>query len=106
GIGTTKRGIGPCYSIKASRDNLRLGDLVGDWASFALKYRSLVESVQKTYHINYHDAAEEELKRFQTYRNVLSPYITDTVLLMSSMLRENRRILAEGRFFPPVLCRH
>lgn len=37
-IGTTKRGIGPAYTSKASRIGIRLGDLVGDFAIFEQKY--------------------------------------------------------------------
>ena len=33
-IGTTKRGIGPAYSSKATRNGLRMGDLMGDFEIF------------------------------------------------------------------------
>lgn len=42
-IGTTKRGIGPTYASKVARRGLRVGDLVGDWASFCERYEALVE---------------------------------------------------------------
>lgn len=34
GLGTTKKGIGPTYSSKATRNGLRIGDLLGDFTQF------------------------------------------------------------------------
>lgn len=39
-IGTTKKGIGPAYSSKASRTGLRVCDLLGDFKDFSTRYRS------------------------------------------------------------------
>lgn len=33
-LGTTKKGIGPTYSSKASRNGIRIGDLMGDFSLF------------------------------------------------------------------------
>lgn len=38
GLGTTKKGIGPTYSSKATRNGLRIGDLLGDINTFKEKY--------------------------------------------------------------------
>lgn len=40
-IGTTKKGIGPAYSSKASRTGLRVCDLLGDFKDFSTRYRWL-----------------------------------------------------------------
>lgn len=37
-IGTTKKGIGPAYSSKASRTGLRVCDLLGDFKDFSTRY--------------------------------------------------------------------
>jgi adenylosuccinate synthase len=37
-IGTTKKGIGPTYTSKASRIGLRVCDLLGDFKEFSTKY--------------------------------------------------------------------
>ena len=39
-IGTTKRGIGPAYSSKATRNGIRMGDLMGDFQIFESRYRN------------------------------------------------------------------
>lgn len=36
-LGTTKKGIGPAYSSKATRNGIRVGDLIGDFNTFSDK---------------------------------------------------------------------
>lgn len=36
-LGTTKKGIGPTYSSKATRNGIRVGDLLGDFTMFSDK---------------------------------------------------------------------
>jgi adenylosuccinate synthase len=45
-IGTTKKGIGPAYTAKMSRNGLRFGDLAGDWSAFQANFRKTVEAHQ------------------------------------------------------------
>jgi len=37
GLGTTKKGIGPTYASKATRNGIRVGDLLGDFEIFREK---------------------------------------------------------------------
>ena len=39
-LGTTKKGIGPTYSSKATRNGIRIADLLGDYSQFDEKYVS------------------------------------------------------------------
>lgn len=39
-LGTTKKGIGPAYSSKATRNGIRVGDLLGDFNTFSDKYET------------------------------------------------------------------
>lgn len=48
-LGTTKKGIGPTYSSKATRNGLRIGDLLGDFDIFTEKFNTLVLSYQKMF---------------------------------------------------------
>jgi adenylosuccinate synthase len=62
-IGTTKRGIGPAYSSKASRSGLRVHHLF-DEEVFAAKFRKLVEGRFKRYgHFEYD--TEGEIERYK-----------------------------------------
>lgn len=36
-LGTTKKGIGPAYASKATRNGIRVSDLLGDFSSFCDK---------------------------------------------------------------------
>jgi len=47
-IGTTKRGIGPCYASKAVRNGLRFGDLL-HFESFEIKLRELIRWSQSRF---------------------------------------------------------
>ena len=74
-IGTTKKGIGPAYSGKASRSGLRVHHLFDD-ESFANQFRKLVEGRYKRYgHFEYD--TEGEIVRYQvgSERPTLSPSI-------------------------------
>jgi len=62
-IGTTKKGIGPAYSGKASRSGLRVHHLF-DHETFAEKFRKLVEGRFKRYgHFDYD--TEGEILRYK-----------------------------------------
>ena len=62
-IGTTKKGIGPAYSGKASRSGLRVHHLF-DQATFAEKFRKIVEGRFKRYgHFEYD--TEGEIQRYK-----------------------------------------
>ena len=65
-IGTTKKGIGPAYSSKASRSGLRVHHLF-DHDTFAAKFRKLVEGRFKRYgHFEYD--TEGEIVRYKVRR--------------------------------------
>ncbi|SRR6266702_260094 len=61
-IGTTKKGIGPAYSAKASRSGLRVHHLFD--LTFAEKFRKIVEGRYKRYgHFEYD--TEGEIERYK-----------------------------------------
>lgn len=41
-LGTTKKGIGPAYASKATRNGIRVGDLLGDFNLFEEKYVNII----------------------------------------------------------------
>ncbi|CAG8241385.1 unnamed protein product [Penicillium salamii] len=74
-VGTTGKGIGPCYSDKAARRGVRVGEIL-DEVTFERKLRTL----DTAYRTRYGDIAydvEEEISRFKEYRNLLKPHIVD-----------------------------
>ena len=93
-IGTTKKGIGPCYSSKTTRNGVRVGELIHNWDNFAAKYTKLVTTLQKQYGFEYN--AAEELERFKGYRELLRPMVTDTAFMVNHAIASGKSVLAEG----------
>jgi len=98
-IGTTGKGIGPTYSTKASRSGLRVHHLVNPdpeaWEEFKTRYHRLVNSRMKRYGDFDYDV-EQELARYEKYREQLRPFVVDAIDFMHNALNENKRILIEG----------
>ncbi|KZT69904.1 Adenylosuccinate synthetase, partial [Daedalea quercina L-15889] len=93
-IGTTKKGIGPAYSAKASRSGLRIHHLF-DHENFAAKFRKVVEGRFKRYgHFEYD--TEGEILRYKTLAERLRPYVIDSVTYIHRSLAEGKKILVEG----------
>ncbi|KAJ7594533.1 AMPSase 1 [Mycena floridula] len=93
-IGTTKKGIGPAYSGKASRSGLRVHHLF-DPPSFATKFRKLVEGRFKRYGTFEYDT-EGEITRYTSLADRLRPYVVDSVVYIHKALSEGKRVLVEG----------
>jgi len=93
-IGTTKRGIGPAYSGKASRSGLRVHHLF-DHETFAKKFRTIVEGRFKRYgHFEYD--TEGEIVRYKALAERLRPYVVDSVTYIHSAISSGKRVLVEG----------
>jgi len=92
-IGTTKKGIGPAYSGKASRSGLRVHHLFDD--TFAQKFRKLVEGRFKRYgHFEYD--TEGEILRYKVLADRLRPYVIDSLVYLHSAISSGKRVLVEG----------
>ena len=97
-IGTTKRGIGPCYEYKIARRGMRLGDLkYQDY--FTDRLRDLLE-----YHnfllTQYYDAKaisfDETLTALLAQRRDILPLLTDVPLLLQEYTQHHKRLVFEG----------
>ncbi|RXW12364.1 hypothetical protein EST38_g13492 [Candolleomyces aberdarensis] len=93
-IGTTKKGIGPAYSGKASRSGLRIHHLF-DSDTFAAKFRKVVEGRFKRYgHFEYD--TEGEIVRYKQLAERLRPYVVDSVSYIHNAISSGKRVLVEG----------
>lgn len=94
-IGTTKQGIGPCYSHKMQRIGIRVGDLKVFEEVFPAKLRDLVESSRKAYgHFEYD--IEGEIAKYREYAKKVAPMIIDTVPYLYNSIKSGKKILVEG----------
>lgn len=96
-IGTTKKGIGPCYTDKASRIGLRVGDLLDpDFfktrLSEALEIKNLELKMYGLEPLNLEDVYNE----YMGYAKKLQPYICDTSEYLNQAIKEDKNILFEG----------
>eukprot|EP01133_Synstelium_polycarpum_P006395 gene6395-7418_t len=93
-IGTTKKGIGPAYSSKASRGGLRVCDLF-HFEQFKKNFIRIVENKRKRFG-NFEYNVEEELVRYQEYAERIRPFVIDSVYYMNQAFKEGKRVLIEG----------
>uniref|UniRef100_H3DJA4 Adenylosuccinate synthetase n=1 Tax=Tetraodon nigroviridis TaxID=99883 RepID=H3DJA4_TETNG len=95
-IGTTKKGIGPAYSSKASRTGLRVCDLLADFKDFSLRFKNLVRQYQSMYPALTVDV-DDQLKKLKDYAERLRPMVRDGVYYMYEALHgPPKNILVEG----------
>ena len=97
-IGTTKRGIGPCYADKIQRQGIRVQDLF-DEKIFEEKVSTILEDKNEIITKIYNDkpfVLEEILSEFSEYRDTVKEIMTDTSLLISNAITEEKNVLFEG----------
>ena len=97
-IGTTGRGIGPCYTDKISRDGIRVAELL-DKEHFKDKLQKTVEEKNRIFEKLYDDEPvswEEIYEEYCRYADKIAPFVCDTVDLMARAINDNKSILFEG----------
>ena len=94
-IGTTGKGIGPTYSTKATRSGIHVAEVFNK-PLFDTKLRHLYQGYKKRYGDLLQYDPEEEIIRFDDYRERLKPYVVDQVPLIESAVKNNIRMLVEG----------
>ena len=96
-IGTTSRGIGPCYEDKVARRGIRIADLVDP--DFEKLYRSLAEDkelIAKAFQISEPGDFSQIMAQYRRYAEDIRPLACDTAHLLNSMIRDGKSVLFEG----------
>jgi adenylosuccinate synthase len=97
-IGTTARGIGPCYEDKIARTGIRACDLVHP-ETFAEKLRANLE-LKNFLLKNYYGAEEVDyqttLDEYLAYGERLRPHLIDTSLFLNEEINRGAKVLFEG----------
>lgn len=97
-LGTTKKGIGPCYRDKTERIGIRMCDLMNAEV-FREKLKKNLERKNKIFKDIYGEEGFDFEQIFETYREYaerLRPYVTDTSVLLYNLAKEGKKILFEG----------
>jgi adenylosuccinate synthase len=98
-IGTTIRGIGPCYADKIGRSYaVRMADL-RDIENLKTKLHIIVEYKNKIFAALYNAEpmnADEIFKKCRFYADKLMPFVTDTTEFLHKSISKGKSILFEG----------
>jgi len=97
-IGTTKKGIGPCYADKVSRVGIRMADLFdGKYLKNRLKTNiDEKNSILRNLYGYEGFSVDEIFEEYINYVDVLRDYICDTTVLLNEALKNGESILFEG----------
>ncbi len=97
-IGTTGRGIGPCYADKMARTGIRVVDLLDANVFRARVEAALVEKNVLLTHLYKHEplSADAIVKEFLGYAERLRPFVADAQLYLSQAQAAGKRLLFEA----------
>lgn len=97
-IGTTGRGIGPCYEDKVARQGIQMGDLI-DPNPFKTKLKALLDEknllLEKVFGTNPLDF-DEIYETYSHHAKHLKQYVKDTTLELQKLIQSHQSILFEG----------
>ena len=97
-IGTTKRGIGPCYMDKAERIGIRMCDFINPEIfkeKLAKNIKVKNEIITKIYGGKPLDY-KAVLAEYSEYAKRLAPYVCDTGVLVYEAIKSGKNVLMEG----------
>jgi len=97
-IGTTGRGIGPCYEDKATRRGIRFIELL-DFEVFCEKVISILE--EKNFYLKHYLSSEpldpdRILDQYKSYAKRLTPYVTNISIEINKATKTGKQVLFEG----------
>lgn len=97
-IGTTIKGIGPCYMDKAARVGIRIADLL-DKEIFEERLKINLQEKNRIFMRMYDHAPlefDDIFEEYYQYGQEIKKYVTDTSVILNDALDNGRRVLFEG----------
>jgi adenylosuccinate synthase len=97
-IGTTSRGIGPCYEDKTARRGIRIADLL-DRDVFRAQYDSVMaEKVAIARALDIYEEMDLAAIRdqYEEFAERIRPMVRDTAALLNRAIRDGKTVLFEG----------
>jgi len=98
-IGTTGRGIGPCYADKALRSGIRFCELIEEKKlreAIAVNYSCYAELFEKVLNERMPFTESELFQEFNSLGQQLKRYVGDVSIEVNNALREEKNVLIEG----------
>jgi adenylosuccinate synthase len=97
-IGTTSRGIGPCYEDKAGRRGIRVADLL-DRQTFAIAFDALMAekiTIEKAFGIHEEKDIAAIRTKYEELAERIRPMVCDTAELLNQAIHKGENVLFEG----------
>jgi adenylosuccinate synthase len=97
-IGTTSRGIGPCYEDKISRRGIRVADLI-DTENFRAQFQVMVEdkkTIADAFGIPWDLDVDALRTQYEGFAEKIRPMVRDTSLLLRDAMNASKPVLFEG----------
>ncbi|MCU1273650.1 MAG: Adenylosuccinate synthetase [Bryobacterales bacterium] len=97
-IGTTSRGIGPCYEDKAGRRGIRMADLL-DKESFGAQFEAVAaekETIARAFGIADELDIPSIRAEYETFAERIRPMVCDTARLLNEAIRAGKSVMFEG----------
>ena len=97
-IGTTGRGIGPCYEDKASRHGIRFSDLLDPEVFKEMVLDNLKEKnfIFEKYYSDQGMDAGEIIKEYSEYAKRLAPHVENISATLDKGIKSGKKVLFEG----------
>lgn len=97
-VGTTKRGVGPCYADKAARVGIRAADIL-DIERLKVRLEMLLpQKNEQLRHYNLPEVTVEELmNKCATWRDKFGSKIIDTLPILRDAIKGGKEVLLEGQ---------
>lgn len=99
-IGTTVRGIGPCYEDDKNRSGIRFYELVGDQRNLEKRIREVHDIKKKTlehvYNTTLNYNIDEVIKQYSILGESLKLYLADVSEEVYKALNDNKKVVFEG----------
>ncbi len=97
-IGTTGRGIGPCYEDKATRRGIRFADLI-DFEVFKEKVNTVIE--EKNFYLKHYLSADtldpdDIIDSYKGFSKRLAPHVTNISIVIDRAIKSDKQVLFEG----------
>ena len=97
-IGTTSRGIGPCYEDKTARRGIRVSDLL-DRDTFRAQFAIVMEekiAIAKALGIYEELDVEKIREEYEGFADRIRPMVRDTAVLLNQAIADGKSVLFEG----------
>lgn len=87
-LGTTKKGVGPCYEDKYARRGIRVADLL---------YPEIFKE-KLSHNLKLHSSFdfEQTYSQYLSYGEFLAPFVTDTAELINRLIDDGKEVILEG----------